>query len=41
MGEPVRVPDTATREEIDAAARDLQGLLLALQAWVADMVRRY
>lgn len=41
MGEPVRVPVTATREEIDAATRDLQGVLLALQARAADMVRRY
>ena len=41
VGEPVRVPRGASREEIEETARRLEETLLALGDMAADRVRRY
>ena len=41
MGEPIRIPRRATREEVEAEAQHLQDILRALGAQAADAVRRY
>jgi lysophospholipid acyltransferase (LPLAT)-like uncharacterized protein len=41
MGEPIRIARGATREEIEEAARTLQGTLGALAVMAADKLRRY
>jgi lysophospholipid acyltransferase (LPLAT)-like uncharacterized protein len=41
MGEPIRIPRHASREEVEAAAQRLQDVLLSLGEKAADAVRRY